>query len=225
MSRFHRQSNGPGGGGGSVSDAGSQGAATLFGGGATAVEGGAFPFGHSGMKAETKTMVNLAADAYGVPDASMAAASEPVSISSESTNGFSETGQAGQLNNQMNELPEIDLGAEAGGKLETPADFGQAIQDLLSNMGDALNQMVNSPMGFFGALFNFLLQVFSEIAESIVEFLSQFAKAAAAAIEDALKKQFEMASKAEPLLQPLELYNQAAITKTVSVSLKSSPST
>lgn len=218
MSRFYRQSNGPsgGGGGGGASDAGSQGAVTLFGGATTAVEGGnVIAFGHSGMKPELKSAVNLAADAYSMPAADASAAAKPaLEFEGLTKSEFSQV-------SELADLPEIDLSGDTNlSKLEMPEDLGKMLGDLIANMGDFINQLANSPMGFIGGLLSLILKIFTEISSSIIEYLSEIARAAAAAIEEALKKQFEMASSAQNLLQPVELYNQAAVNNAVSQAMK-----
>jgi len=123
------------------------------------------------------------------------------------------------------EFPSVDLKADVptGSPL---ADIGKAMGDLMSNMGDMVNQIVQGPMGMLGSILSFLMKLFTEVASSIGQALSEAAQAVASAVEDVWKKQMQMASQsANTGLQPLELYNQAATTQTMATALKSTSST
>ncbi len=105
-------------------------------------------------------------------------------------------------------------------------DIGKALSEMMGNMGDMLNQVMSAgPMGILSQLMSFLLKMFSEIASGIGQAITETARAAASAMEDAWKKQMEMASGAGQGLQPLELYNQSATTQTLSHALKNTSST
>jgi hypothetical protein len=123
------------------------------------------------------------------------------------------------------EFPQVDLKADVatGSPL---GDIGKAVGDLMSHMGDMVNQLVQGPMGMLGSILSFLMKLFTEVASSIGQALSETAQAVASAVEDAWKKQMEMASTAgNSGLQPLELYNQSATTQTLSHALKNTSST
>ena len=210
-SPFYRQSSGGGGGGGAVSEAGGKGALALFGEvktAATDIQTTLFP-----SHAEEQAAAKAAADAYAT----------------------ARTGPAGheaalQGNGQL-DIPDLQFGDGAAGATTDMGsmDIGKAVSDMVSGMGDFLNQAINSPMGLLGSILNFLFKLFTEIATSTVEMLNEIAKAAAAAVEDAVKKQLEAAQSAAQNtaagLQPLELFNQAASTQTLSTALKSTSGT
>lgn len=123
------------------------------------------------------------------------------------------------------DLPQVQLGGD--GASGSSPDIGKAISDLMANMGDVLNSAISNPVGFIGQLLGFLFKMFTDIAANIGEALSEAARAAASAMEDAWKKQMEMASAAgqNAGLQPLELYTQSATTQTLSHALKNGAST
>lgn len=204
---FYRQSNGTGGGGAGVSEAGSKGAATLFGGASAALEGGKIPFAPT--PADEAAAAKALVEAYG--------GSAPASDAALSAH------DALAHDAGLNQFPDLEFSSDISGK---PVDFTQALNELFSNMGDMINQFAASPMGFVGSLLNFLFKLFTEVATGVCEFLSELARAAAAAAEEMLKKQMELAAAAgAPGLQPMELFNQAATTQTVSHALKTAPST
>lgn len=124
-------------------------------------------------------------------------------------------------------LPDVQVGTDGASLDANSMDIGKAISDLVSNMGDVLNQAISNPIGFIGQLLGFLFKMFTDIAANIGEALSEAARAAASAMEDAWKKQMEMASAAaqDAGLQPLELYTQSATTQTLSHALKNGAST
>ena len=128
-----------------------------------------------------------------------------------------------------NDFPKVDLKADMSKGLGDAnfADIGKAVTDLMSHMGDMLNQLVSSPMSVLGSLLGFLFKMFTEIAEGVGQALSEAAQAVASVVEEAWKKQMEMASSAatQSGLQPLELYNQAATTQTLATALKTTTST
>lgn len=133
--------------------------------------------------------------------------------------------------NVPGEFPAVDLKADSvghvGGDASPMSEIGKAVTDLMSHMGDMLNQLVTGPMGMLGSLLQFLAKVFTEMAEGIGTAVSEAAQAIATVVEDTWKKQLEMASTAanQAGLQPLELYNQAATTQVLSTALKTSAST
>ncbi len=195
-SPFYRQSSSLGGGGAGVSEAGGKGALALFGEIKSAVcdtQPGFLP-----THAEEAASAKAAADAYAAartgaaPDATMAGGAEKL------------------------EIPELKLGEQAA-----PTDIGKAVQDMVSSMGEVLNQAFTSPLGFLSSLLSFLLKAFSEIVSNVLEMLNEFARAAAAAIEEATKKQLA-ALQSEPGLQSLELFNSAASTQTLATALSRS---
>lgn len=107
-----------------------------------------------------------------------------------------------------------------------PTDIGKALGDMMHNMGDMLNQVMTAgPGGILSQLMTFLFKVFTEMASGISQAIMESANAAAAAIEEALKKQLEMASSAAQGLQPLELYTQQATTQTLSHAMKTASGT
>jgi len=123
------------------------------------------------------------------------------------------------------DFPQVDLKADVatGSPL---ADIGKAVGDLMSHMGDMVNQLVQGPMGILGSVMSFLMKLFTEMASSVGQALSETAQAVASAVEDAWKKQMETASTAGSSgLQPLELYNQSATTQTLSHALNNTSST
>jgi hypothetical protein len=128
-----------------------------------------------------------------------------------------------------NDFPQVDLKGDVAkvGDVSPLSEIGKAVSELMANMGDMLNQMIASPMGFLSNLLGFLCKMFSEMAEGIGQALSEAAHAIASVVEDAWKKQMELASSAanQAGLQPLELYNQAATTQTLSHALKNTAST
>lgn len=121
------------------------------------------------------------------------------------------------------EFPSVTLD-ESGAS--GPMDIGKALSEMMTNMGDMLNQVLTAgPMGILSQLMSFLFKLFTNIASGIGQALTETARAAASAIEEALKKQMEMASAAGQGLQPLELYMQSATTQTLSHALNNSTST
>lgn len=212
---FYRQSNGPGAGGAGVSEAGSKGAAALFGGAATAFEGGSLPFfAGADNSASAKALVDVYVQGVSAPGTLCPQDAAPKQI--------------------LEGLPDLEFGSAGGAPaagtdlhLSDPAfaDLGKAVNEIVAGMADVLNQMSSSPMGFLSSVLNFLFQLFSQIARSITEILSEIARAAAAAVEDALKKQLEQAAQNTQTLQPLELFNQTASTQTQGLALKSPAST
>jgi hypothetical protein len=134
----------------------------------------------------------------------------------------------GQQTKIPGDFPEIDVKGDGLKDLNSPVDIGRAVNELMSQMGDMINQMFSAPMSAIGSLIGFLFKLFTEIFEGLGQALADMANAAASAFEDALKKQAEAAANAAaatPGLQPLELFNQAASTQTVATSLKNSAST
>ena len=145
--------------------------------------------------------------------------------------GVSPGAEALAHNGQVpNEFPQIDLKGDGTGIRDGSSplsEIGKAVSELMSQMGDMLNQMFSGPMGVLGSILGFLFKLFSEIAGSIGQALSEIANAVACAVEETWKKQMEAAAStaSQAGLQPLELYNQAAVTQTLSVALKNSAST
>ncbi len=133
--------------------------------------------------------------------------------------------------NCPNEFPQVEINQNAGAEIglkdgASPMDIGKAVTEMMSNMGDMLNQMVSNPMGVLSSILQFLFKLFTEVATGIGEAISEAARAAAAAVDEALKKQMEAASQAaQNGLQPLELYTQQATTQTLSHALKNTTST
>jgi hypothetical protein len=117
-------------------------------------------------------------------------------------------------------VPKLDLGTDTQALNNALSDFG-------SNFADVLKQGLSSPMGMIGQILGFLFKLFTDVISQIGEALAETARAAASAVEDAWKKQMEMASSAteNSLLQPLELYTQSATTQTLSHALKNGAST
>jgi hypothetical protein len=128
-----------------------------------------------------------------------------------------------------NDFPQVDLKSDMSKGMGDAhfGDIGKAVTDLMSHMGDMLNQLVSSPMSFLSSLMGILFKMFTEIAEGVGQALSEAAQAVASVVEEAWKKQMEMASSAatQAGLQPLELYNQAATTQTLATALKTTSST
>lgn len=202
-SPFYRGGGGGGGRSGpGVSEAGFEGAQTLF----EQTKGvlGDMGCGFIPTNAEEAASAKAAADAY-----------------MSCRNGVSPTDALAQQTCPR-EFPDVQLGDAASG----PMDLGKAIGDLCSNMGDMLNQVMTSPMGMLGSFLSFLFKLFTEIASGIGEAIAEAARAAASAVEEAWKRQMELASKAaEQGVQPLELYTQSATTQTLSHALKNTAST
>lgn len=196
-SPFYRQSNSMGGGGAGVSEAGGKGALALFGEIKSAVcdTQPAFLPTH----AEEAAAAKAAADAY-----------------TTAKTGFSPLDSVG-TNSEL-EIPDLKLSEQAA-----PGDLGKAIQDMISSMGEVLNQAFANPIGFISSLLSFLLKAFSEIVTSTLEMLNEFARAAAAAIEEATKKQLA-AVQSGAGLQSLELFTSSATTQTLATAL-STPGT
>lgn len=206
-SPFYRSSTSPGASGPGVTEAGAEGAQLLF----EQVKGIV-----SGMGC---TFIPTAAD-------ELASAKAAGDAYLSARNGHVAPDQS--ILGQGSDLPQMQLGDGAVTGMEGCTDIGKAISDLVSKMGDVLNQAITSPVGFLGQLLGFLFKLFTDIAGNISQVLSETARAAAAAIEDAWKKQMELAAAAgtNAGLQPLELFNQAATTQTLSHAMKtSSPST
>src|SRR6185295_17344090 len=74
-------------------------------------------------------------------------------------------------------LPQVDLKADALGDGSPLADIGKAVSELMSNMGDMVNQMVQGPMGILGSILSFLYKLFTDIAGTIGQALSETARA------------------------------------------------
>lgn len=210
-SPFYRPSSGAGPAGKGVSEDGFEGAQTLF-------EQVKNVLGDIGCGLIPSNATELAS-AHAAAQAYMAA-----------RNGLVSPEQA-LLGQGPNDLPQVQLSGDAA-HLDAsmdgaPMDIGKAISDLMGNMGDVLNQAISNPIGFVGQLLGFLFKMFTDIAANLGEALSEAARAAASAMEDAWKKQMEMASAAgqNAGLQPLELYTQSATTQTLSHALKNGAST
>lgn len=155
-----------------------------------------------------------------------AAAKAAVDAYMSARNGFTSVNDAFFHEGKVpGEFPQVDLKGDAIGiKDASPlGDIGKAVTELMSHMGDMLNQLISAPTGILGSIIGFLFKLFTEIAEGIGTALSEAAQAIASVVEDAWKKQMEIASTAanQAGLQPLELYNQAATTQTLSHALKS----
>lgn len=132
------------------------------------------------------------------------------------------------------DFPKVDLNVDSVPKLDLNGGIGtdtqalnSALSDLTSNFADVLKEGLSSPFGMLGQLLGFLFKLFTEVIMQVSEALAETARAAAAAVEDAWKKQMDMASAATqtPGLQPLELYTQSATTQTLSHALKNGAST
>jgi hypothetical protein len=191
-----------------VSEAGFEGAGTLF--KQVTTIAGDMGIGCIPSVAEQSASARSAVDAY-----------------MSAKNGVAPGTEAFQNGQMPNDFPKVDLKAEAGLDSSKMAELGKAVSELMTQMGDMFNQMVSGPMGIIGNLLNFLLKVFSEIVEGVGQALAEAANAIASVLEDAWKKQMELASTAtsQAGLQPLELYNQAATTQTLSLALKTASST
>lgn len=192
-----------GGGGAGVSEAGGKGALALFGEVKAAMTDSNTPFLPS--KADEAAAAKAAADAYAGVKNPLAAPKDAMM----------------QANADL-DIPDLDLG-DGKSDMANTGDIGKAINDMVAGMGDLLNQAFSSPIGFIGSLINFLFKMFTELASTALDMLNEIARAAAAAIEDAAKKQLQAQSSTG--LQSLELFNQSATTQTLSHALKSGAST
>lgn len=133
------------------------------------------------------------------------------------------------------DFPEMDLSVDSAPQLELSANvpgadsqtINNAISELSNSFADVLKTGLSSPMGLIGQLLGVLFKFFTEVITQISQSLAEIARAYAAAVEDAWKKQMEMTSTAAqtPGLQPLELYTQSATTQTLSHALKNAAGT
>ena len=206
-SPFYRSSTGGGGGGGKgVSSDGYDGAESFFEQLKTVANELKLPFMPSG--AAESAAAKAAVDAYMTARNGTLSPAEAFFYQGESPGEF----------------PELEI-TQPG--TDSPiGDIGKALNDFMANMGDMLNELLTSPVGLLGSFLNFLFKLFTTVVQGISQVVQETARAAAAAIEDAWKKQMEMASAAgQTGLQPLELYNQAATTQTLSHSLKNTAGT
>lgn len=147
-------------------------------------------------------------------------------------NGFSATDSFSQTGKMPHEFPRMEISGHnvamdktsgLGGAKSELSDLGQGLTDMLSKMGDVLNQVVTGPLGILSSLINFLFKVFSDISSTIVQALNDAARAVAATVEDAWKKQLQTASAgAGTHLPSLELYNHSASTQILGQALSQS---
>jgi hypothetical protein len=65
---------------------------------------------------------------------------------------------------------------------------GKAINELMSNMGDMVSQIVQGPMGMLGSVLGFLTKLFTEVATNIGEAIGDTAQELASSVEEVMKK-------------------------------------
>ncbi|MBX9687905.1 MAG: hypothetical protein K2X27_14460 [Candidatus Obscuribacterales bacterium] len=199
MPPFYKQSNGMKAAGAGISEAGYEGASTLFEQAKGALGDAKCPFMPS--NAEEAASAKAAADAY-------------LSCRNGQVGADAAFNQQGAV-----DVPDLQISSDAS---VSGFDLGKMLNDFVGNMGDMLNQVVSGPLGIIGSLVSFLVKLFSDMAGSLADFLAETARAAAASVEEALKKQMQASADSAKALQSLELYNQSASTQILSHSLSSS---
>lgn len=114
-------------------------------------------------------------------------------------------------------LPDVDIETETHSDL----NIGNNVEQFIDKLGEVLTEAISSPLGFLSSILNFLFKLLTEVATGITQVVMETARAAAAALEDTLKKQSENISQLNSTngLQPLELYNQSASTNILAHSL------
>jgi hypothetical protein len=134
--------------------------------------------------------------------------------------------------NVPQEFPQVDLEQTAQAAAAKPdlasslLESGHGVDQLLSNLGQFMQNAFSGPAGIIGSLIGFIFQVFSSIAEGVCHALAELARAAEALAEETWRKSIEQMSTVASSGggQSLELWNQAASTQTLAHALKS-PST
>ncbi len=203
-SPFYRGASSGGGSGPGVSEAGGQGAVALFG--------------------EIKTAVNDAHSVFTGPSASEEAAAKAAADAYAGTNAA-----VPEKLEVQQDFPDLELKNDIGARSQELdfSELGKSLTEFFNNMGDMLNQLASNPIGFLSSLLNFFIKLFTDMAAGLSQALAEAARQAAAACDELLKKQLEMANEAiqhTTGLQPLELFNQQATTQTVSHALKNTAS-
>lgn len=207
---LYRQSSGPRGSGPGISGEGYDGAESFFEQVKNIADGLNLPF-YPGQ-AEQSAAAKAAVDAY------MTARNGGLSPSE----ALFHQGQV------PSDFPKVDLTVDGSSvsdlnssSLEAP-NLESAVSEFFSKVGDALGQLGGMPLGILGSLIGFFVKLFTEAIGQIASVITETARAAAAVVEDAWKKQMESSVRSGQVnLQPLDQYLQKASTQTLNHSLNS----